>query len=333
MSSFAYLSDQRFLKAGPPATDTPYAVAGIAWDGATTNRPGARLAPRAIRQASHMLCDGTHPLFDTSPLGRLGDLGDLQLPNTALAAMREALAPLAADLLRRHHMVWLGGDHSITLPLLRAYRAWLGRPLAVIHFDAHCDTWQDHFGEPSGHGTWVWEAMQEGLVIAAGFTQIGIRSAGQRAARDYVQQRGGQIFTARALRGLESPAQLQPVTAAIRQRLAALGHPPVYLSLDIDCLDPAFAPGTGTPEPGGLSTAQVLTLLEELADLPFVGMDCVEVSPPFDHAELSSQAAAHFVWTYLCGRLGAAKLNASFDPAQGPSEARTKNTPIAQEPS
>ena len=311
MSSFAYLSDHRFLKAGPPAPGTPYAVAGIAWDGATTNRPGARMAPRAIREASHMLCDGTHPLFDTSPLGRLGDVGDLPLPNTALSGMREALAPLAADLLQRHHMVWLGGDHSITLPLLRAYRAWLGRPLAVIHFDAHCDTWEDHFGEPSGHGTWVCEAMQEGLVVDAGFTQIGIRSAGLRAARDYVQQRGGQIFTARALRGLESPAQLQPVTTAIRQRLAALGHPPVYLSLDIDCLDPAFAPGTGTPEPGGLSSNQVLSLLEGLAALPCVGMDCVEVSPPYDHAELSSQAAANFVWTYLCGQRALAERASS----------------------
>jgi agmatinase len=95
------------------------------------------------------------------------------------------------------------------------------------------------------------------------------------------------------------------VLQAIRQRLAEHGNPPVYLSLDIDCLDPAFAPGTGTPEPGGLSSNQVLTILEELADLPFVGMDCVEVAPPYDHAELTSQAAAHFVWTYLCGRLAA----------------------------
>jgi agmatinase len=96
---------------------------------------------------------------------------------------------------------------------------------------------------------------------------------------------------------------LQPVLQAIRGRLADLGQPPVYLSLDIDCLDPAFAPGTGTPEPGGLSTNQVLTMLEELASLPFVGMDCVEVAPPYDHAELTSLAAAHFVWTYLCGRI------------------------------
>ncbi len=303
MSSFAFLSDQRFLKVGPPTDATPYAVAGIAWDGSTTNRPGARMGPRAIREASHMLCDGTHPHFGTSPIGKLGDCGDLRLPNTSLERARAALAPLAAALVRRHHMAWLGGDHSITLPLLREYRAWLGRPLAVIHFDAHCDTWISHFDEPSGHGTWVYEAMQEGLVIDACFTQLGIRSAGERAAREYVRDRGGQIFTARDLRGLESPAQLAGVIQAIRQRLAAHGNPPVYLSLDIDCLDPAFAPGTGTPEPGGMSTNQVLSLIEELADLPFVGMDCVEVAPPYDHAEVTSNAAAHFVWAYLCGRL------------------------------
>ena len=303
MSSFAFLSDQRFLKAGAPSPATPFAVAGVAWDGATTNRPGARMGPSAIRRASHMLCDGTHPHFEVSPLGHLGDAGDLQLPNTSLQGLREALQPQALELIRHHHMAWLGGDHSITLSLLRAYRRHLGRPLAVIHFDAHCDTWDRHFDEPSGHGTWVYEAMQEGLVIDACFTQLGIRSAGPREARQHVQQRGGQIFTARALRGLVSPAQLHPVLACIRARLAEHGNPPVYLSLDIDCLDPAFAPGTGTPEPGGLSSNQVMTVLEELADLPFVGMDCVEVAPPYDHAELTSNAAATFVWTYLCGQI------------------------------
>ncbi|MBX3637849.1 MAG: agmatinase [Rubrivivax sp.] len=301
MNSFAYLSDTRFLKA-PDASDQRFAVAGIAWDGSTTNRPGARFGPRAVRTASHMLCDGTHPLFGVSPLGELGDAGDLALPNTSLAAMREAMAAPVAALLRRHHMAWLGGDHSITLPLLREYRRWLGRPLAVIHFDAHCDTWTDHFGEPSGHGTWVHEAFEEGLVLPACFTQVGIRSPAAAEARDYVALRGGQVFGARALRGLASPAQLAPVIDAVRERLAAHGHPPVYLTLDIDCLDPAFAPGTGTPEPGGLATDQVLTLLEEWADLPFVGMDCVEVAPAYDHAELTSQAAAHFVWTYLSGQ-------------------------------
>ena len=303
MSSFAFCSDQRFLKVGPPTGDTPFAVAGIAWDGATTHRPGARLAPRAVREASHMLCDATHPLFEVSPVGLLGDAGDLALPNTSLERMRTALEPRAAALLARHHMAWIGGDHSITLSLLRAYRRHLGVPLAVIHFDAHCDTWDTHFGEPAGHGTWVFEAVNEGLVRADCFTQIGIRSAAERAAREFIPSHGGQVFSARELRGLVSPTQLSAVLAAIRQRLARHGNPPVYLSLDIDCLDPAYAPGTGTPEPGGLSTNQVLTMLEELADLPFAGMDCVEVCPPYDHAELTSQAAAVFIWTYLCGRV------------------------------
>jgi len=302
MSSFAFLAQHSFLRSPPLAPSHRFAVAGLAWDGAVTHRPGARFGPSAIRTASHQLCDGTHPLFDCTLDGVLGDAGDLPLPNTGLAAMRAALEPQAEALIRQHHLAWLGGDHSVTLSLLRAYRRVLGRPLAVLHFDAHCDTWTDHFGEPSGHGTWVWEAFQEGLVVPGCFVQVGIRSAAERAARDYVRDQGGQIHTARALRGLDGAAALAPVLDDLRARLARHGQPPLYLSLDIDCLDPAFAPGTGTPEPGGLSTSQVLTLLEQGADLPFVGMDCVELAPPYDHAELSSLAAAHLVWTYLAGQ-------------------------------
>ncbi len=284
----------------------PYAVAGVAFDGAVTNRPGARFGPRAIRLASHMLCDAKHPFFETSPVGELCDAGDLALPNTSLEAMRAELLPLATDLLRSHHVAWLGGDHSITLPLLRALNAARGGPVALVHFDAHCDTWTNHFGEPSGHGTWVYEALQERLIIPQACVQVGIRSSGDRSAREYVNDAGGRVFTARELRGLESPAQLAPMLAEIRERIAAAGNPAVYCSLDIDCLDPAFAPGTGTPEPGGMTTAQVLTVLEELAGLNWCGMDCVEVAPPYDHAELTSNAAATFVWTYLCGRVARA---------------------------
>ena len=310
MTSFAFLSNTSFLKVPVNDTRRPFAIAGVAWDGCVTNRPGARFGPRAIREASHMLCDGTHPLFDVSPETALTDVGDLPLPNTSLKEMRAAMMPLVRTLIAHYHMAWLGGDHSITLALLRAYHQHFGRPLAVVHFDAHCDTWKDHFGEPSGHGTWVYEAMREGLVVKECFVQFGIRSAGERAARDYVRDQGGIIHTARALRGLESPAQLQPLVAELRERLAAHGNPPLYLSLDIDCLDPAFAPGTGTPEPGGMSTNQVLSLLEEMAELPFVGMDCVEVSPPYDHADLTSYAAAQFVWTYLSARVARQAQNA-----------------------
>jgi len=308
MTGFAFHSNSTFMKAAA-ASRQPFAVAGIAWDGATTNRPGARFGPRAIREASHMLCEGTHTLFDLAPGAELGDAGDLMLPNTSLPAMREAMAALVLPLLSRHHMVWLGGDHSITLPLLRAHRANLGRPLALLHFDAHCDTWRDHFGEPSGHGTWMHEAFTEGLVVPECVVQVGLRSPAEKAARDYVAERGGAIHSARELRGRESAAQLAPVLDDLRARLARHGHPPLYVTLDIDCLDPAFAPGTGTPEPGGLSTNQVLTILEGLAGLPCVGMDCVEVAPPYDHADLTSYAAAHFVWTYLCAQLARTAAN------------------------
>lgn len=303
---FAYLSQNRFLSVPNDASNKPFGVAGIPYDGAVTNRPGARFAPAAIRQASQMLCDGIHPFFNTSPYEFIRDLGDLATPNTDLTAMRASLAEQVPALLAQYHMCWLGGDHSITLGLLRAYRAWAGQPLAVLHFDAHCDTWEDHFGEPSGHGTWVYEAITEGLVDPESFVQVGIRSAGVREAREYVRDQGGVIFTARDLRGLESEGQLSEVIQTIRQRLSAKGLP-VYLTLDIDCLDPAFAPGTGTPEVAGLSTNQVFTLLEATADLNWVGMDCVEVAPPYDHAELTSNAAAQLVWTYLSGQVAQLK--------------------------
>ncbi|MEI6459661.1 MAG: agmatinase [Pseudomonadota bacterium] len=293
-----------FLKAPSLAAfpEAPYVIAGIPWDGSVTNRPGTRFGPGEIRRASHMLCEGTHTLWPVSALGQLADAGDLTLPNTSLERMRAALIPKASALLARHHMVWLGGDHSITLPLLRAYRAHHGRPLAIVHFDAHCDTWTDHFGEPSGHGTWLHEAVVEELIDPTLCVQVGIRSSAERATAEYIQDRGGLIYTARDLRGLVNRQQLAPVIAEVRARLAGQ---PVYLTLDIDCLDPAYAPGTGTPEPGGLSSAQVLTLLEEWVDLQWIGMDLSEVSPPYDHAQLTSNAAAHFVWTYLSGRVAA----------------------------
>ena len=281
-----------------------FAVAGIAWDGCVTNRPGARFGPNAIRQASHMLCGDEHPLFDTTPVNDTIDLGNLLLPNSNLEEMRKALMPQAANLIAQHTMVWLGGDHSITLPLLRAYYAQLKTPIAVIHFDAHCDTWDSHFGEPSGHGTWVYEAIQEGLVDPTLFTQIGIRSSGVRDAREYVETQGGKIYTARELRGKDG-ANLQYVIDEVRAKLASAGNPPVYLTFDIDALDPAFAPGTGTPEVGGLTTAQAMTLLEGWHDLNWIGMDCTEVSPPYDHAELTSNAAATLIWTWLCGCIAA----------------------------
>ena len=299
IGQFAYANNSNRFLGAPELGREPFAVCGVPFDGAVTNRPGARFGPQEIRRASLMLCDGIHSLFDVTPLGHVGDAADMRLPNASpLGEVREAIQAQAAALMAMHHCVFIGGDHSVTLPLLRALHAQHG-PVALIHFDAHCDTWTTHFDEPSGHGTWTYEAIQEGLVDRSKTVQIGIRSSGERAAREYVQDQGGLIFTARALRGKDG-ALLADVVEQIRARI---GNTPCYLTLDIDCLDPAFAPGTGTPEPGGMSSSQVMTLLEELAPLHFVGMDCVEVAPAYDHAELTSNAAAQFIWTYLCGQI------------------------------
>ncbi len=304
LGQFAYANNSNRFLAAAPLAGQRFALVGVPFDGAVTNRPGARFGPQEIRRASLMLCDAVHPFFGVSPLDVLGDAGDMRLPNaTPLPDVRRAIESSAAALMAAHHCVFLGGDHSVTLPLLRAAHARFG-PVGLVHFDAHCDTWQDHFGEPSGHGTWTYEAIQEGLISPAHTVQIGLRSAGERAAREYVQDQGGLIYTARDLRGRDG-AGLDTVVQAIRARM---GQRPCYLTLDIDCLDPAFAPGTGTPEPGGLSSSQVLTLLEELAPLNWLGMDCVEVAPAYDHAELTSNAAANFVWTYLCGQVAKGTL-------------------------
>jgi len=299
IGQFAYANHSNRFLAAPALEGQAFAIAGVPFDGAVTNRPGARFAPQEIRRASLMLCDGIHPVFNVTPLGVLGDAADMLLPNASpLTEVRKVIEQQAAALMAAHHCVFLGGDHSVTLPLLRAAKARHGK-LALIHFDAHCDTWQDHFGEPSGHGTWTYEAIQEGLVDPKQTVQIGLRSSGERAAREFVKDQGGLIYTARDLRGRDGTG----LAATISEIRARLGNTPCYLTLDIDCLDPAFAPGTGTPEPGGMSSSQVLTFLEELAALNFIGMDCVEVAPVYDHAELTSNAAATFVWTYLCGQV------------------------------
>ena len=298
-AKFAYASNTNLFLASEELIEQPFAIVGVPFDGAVTNRPGARFGPQEIRRASLMLCDGIHPHFDVSPLGMVGDAGDMALPNaTSLAEVRRRIEAQAAPLFAQHHCIFLGGDHSITLPLLRAAKARFGQ-LALVHFDAHCDTWTDHFGEPSGHGTWTYEAIQEGLVSPRHTVQIGLRSSGARAARQYVADQGGLIFTARHMRGMDGP-NLKPFITQVRERLGTM---PVYLTLDIDCLDPSFAPGTGTPEPGGLTSSQLMTWLEALVTLQCVAMDCVEVAPAYDHAELTSHAAAVMVWTYLSGQV------------------------------
>jgi agmatinase len=264
-------------------------VAGIPYDLGTTNRPGARFGPAAIRQASRMLVDGDHPIAWSRPAERdIADIGDFRIAHGDIAG---SLAAIEAQARPLNHLVALGGDHTVTLGLLRALASRRG-PLALVHFDAHVDTWPDGFGQRFGHGSPFYHAIEEGLIDPRRTVQIGIRSPMDRSVHDWTVGKGVTILFAEAVH------EKGPQTAAERIR-EVVGDRPAYLSFDIDALDPAFAPGTGTPEIGGLFTWQAQAILRRLAGLDFAGMDVVEVSPPYDHAEITALAAATFVWEYL----------------------------------
>ncbi|MBF0393843.1 MAG: agmatinase [Alphaproteobacteria bacterium] len=266
-----------------------FCVAGIPFDLGTTNRAGARGGPAAIRQASRMLFDGENPTHwrDPKTLG-LADIGDFALK---LGDIEGSLALIEAQAAGLSHLIALGGDHTVTLPLLRALAKRDG-PLSLIHFDAHVDTWPDCFGQKFGHGSVFRRAIEEGLVEPRRMVQIGIRSPVEKEVWDWTLGRGVRILEA------ERVHQDGPAAIAAQIREAVAGGP-VYLSFDIDALDPAFAPGTGTPEIGGLATWQVVSILRRLGGLPFVGMDVVEVAPAYDHAEITALAAASVAWEYL----------------------------------
>jgi agmatinase len=264
-------------------------VAGIPYDLGTSNRPGARFGPAAIRQASRMLVDGDHPVAATAPAVRdIADIGDFAIAHgeiqRSLALIEEQAKPLK-------HLVALGGDHTVTLGLLRALAARTG-PLALVHFDAHVDTWPDSFGQRFGHGSPFYHSIEEGLIDPRRTVQVGIRSPMDTGVRDWTVGKGVTILFAQRVHE-EGP---QAIAERIRE---IVGGAPAYLTFDIDALDPAFAPGTGTPEIGGLFTWQAQAILRRLAGLDFRGMDVVEVSPPYDHAEITALAAATFAWEYL----------------------------------
>jgi agmatinase len=267
-----------------------YCVAGIPFDIGTTNRSGARFGPAAIRAASRMLVDGAHPQFWNEPAGM--DLADIGEFATALGDIPASMALIETQAQRIGHLIALGGDHSVTLPLLRAAARRPGPP-ALVHFDAHVDTWPDSFGQPLGHGSVFYHAIEEELVQPRRMIQIGIRSPMPREIHDWTLGRGVTIVPA-----LEAH-EMGPAAVAARIE-ATVGDAPVYLSFDIDVLDPAFAPGTGTPEIGGLATWQVQAILRRLGKLSFIGMDVVEVAPAYDVAEITALAGATVAWEYLC---------------------------------
>ena len=278
-----------FLGFGRREHDAAISIAGIPLDIGTTNRSGARFGPQAIRQASRMLVDGAHPTawINVSKL-MLSDIGDFRIALGDIPASLKVIEEQAAAI---DHLVALGGEHGITLALLRALARRKG-PLALIHFDAHVDTWPDNFGQPYAHGSVFYHAIEEHLVDPHRMIQIGIRSPVQRDVFDWTVARGVTIVSS------EEVHERGPKVVAEHIR-SIVGEAPSYLSFDIDSLDPAFAPGTGTPEIGGLASWQAQSILRRLKGLHFAGMDVVEVAPAYDVAEITSLAAATMVYEYL----------------------------------
>jgi len=260
-------------------------------DGGTTYQPGARFAPFHVRRVS-ALVQSFHPFHRVDVFGQLRavDGGNAVFPPFDREAMRESVEAAVSGVLGAGAVPFVvGGDHSITLPCLRAVAAAHG-PIALVHVDAHLDTsGPEVWGDGFHHGTPIRHALSEGLVARGQLHQLGLRatwSSGEDP--DLAASSGAHQVTADEIgaRGIAA------VMAEVRERI---GERPVYLSLDVDAIDPAFAPGTGTPVPGGLSSREALALVRGLAGAHLAGMDVVEVSPPLDHADLTSHLAAHLL--------------------------------------
>jgi agmatinase len=285
-----FATPSTFLGIQRPQEEANIHIAGIPFDIGTTNRSGARFGPPAIRAASRMLVDGDHPHWWVDPAAlAVADIGDFAI---ALGDIENSLALIQAEAASYGHLIALGGDHSISLPLLRALSGRLGEPLALVHFDAHVDTWPDNFGQVYGHGSVFFHAIEEELIDPTRTVQIGIRSPVQRDIHDWTLDKGVTIITAQDAHEAGPQAVAERIVGIVDDASA-------YLSFDIDCLDPAFAPGTGTPEIGGLASWQVQAILRRLDTIRFAGMDVVEVAPAYDTAEITALAAATVVWEYL----------------------------------
>ncbi|MFZ0324703.1 MAG: agmatinase [Actinomycetes bacterium] len=267
------------------------AVVGIPFDAGVSYRPGARFGPAAIREGSRLLRP-YNPALDVSPFEgvQVVDAGDLAVNpfdiENALAQVQEGLTELSSD---GRPVVTLGGDHTIALPALRAMREQYG-PVALVHFDAHLDTWDTYFGAPYTHGTPFRRAWEEQLLLADQTMHIGIR--GPLYSEQDLREDAGMGFAIVHAREFETVGVAE-VVSRVRERI---GDAPVYVSIDIDVLDPAHAPGTGTPEIGGLTSRELLALVRGFDGARIVGADVVEVSPAYDHAELTAIAAANLAY-------------------------------------
>lgn len=270
------------------------AVMGVPFDSGVSYRPGARFAPAQIREASRLLRP-YHPGLDVSPFAtmQVADAGDIacnpfNIPE-ALESVQEGVSTLLDAGTRP---VTIGGDHTIALPLLREMSRKHG-PVALLHFDAHLDTWNTYFGADYTHGTPFRRAVEEGLLDTEAISHCGIR--GPLYSKDDLTddaRMGFGITTAMDVMNQGVPAVVQ----AMRERI---GDRPLYISIDIDCLDPAHAPGTGTPEAGGLTSRELLAILRGLRGSHIVGADVVEVAPAYDHADITAVAASHVAYELI----------------------------------
>jgi agmatinase len=271
------------------------ALLGVPHDGGTTYQPGARLAPYHVRRVSALI-QNHHAVHDVDVFTRLRcvDAGNIVFPPFDRAAMRAAIEAEVRQLVAGEvtPMV-VGGDHSITLPVLRALTKRIG-PVAVVHFDAHLDmSGPELWGEEFHHGTPMRHAIDEGLVQRGQLYQIGVRGPRGTAGDDALARANDHTLMSAddiAYHGVKR------ISAELRERI---GTRPVYITFDIDAVDPAFAPGTGTPVPGGLTSREALGLVRGLAGLDVRGGDVVEVCPALDHADITSHLAAHVLWEML----------------------------------
>ena len=267
------------------------AVVGVPFDSGVSYRPGARFGPSAVREVSRLLRP-YNPALDVAPfeLAQVADAGDIACNPFDIAEAVKTVEQQAGELMDTGaRLVTIGGDHTIALPLLRAAAQRHG-PVALLHFDAHLDTWDTYFGAAYTHGTPFRRAFEEGLLDTDAVSHVGTRGPlyGRGDLDDDARMGFGIVTSADVMR-----RGVDDVVASLRQRI---GDRPVYVSIDIDVLDPAHAPGTGTPEAGGMTSRELLEVLRGLAGTRLVGADVVEVAPPYDHAEMTAVAASHVAY-------------------------------------
>jgi guanidinobutyrase / D-arginase len=272
------------------------AIVGVPFDAGTSYRPGARFGPAAVRAGSKLLRT-YHPPLGVEPWAtrQIADAGDIACnPFDILEAISQIEAAARELHTKAERLIAIGGDHTIALPLLRATAERFGR-VALVHFDAHLDTWDTYFGAPYTHGSPFRRATEEGLLAMDRSVHVGVRGS-IYGAKDLAED--ARLGFAIASTVDVARDGVDSIAARIWARVGD-GELPVYISIDIAVLDPAHAPGTGTPEPGGMTTRELFMMLRALDGLPIVGADVVEVSPPYDHAELTALAAANAVYELL----------------------------------